>query len=481
MFEFLLENRVARVYCGKRNLLKEFDRSKIELAILKAGEAVGGLAQDMDQDSVLWRMVVDPNENRDQVLAAMLTNVVISDLNANPDHCTAHHPPHIDFVHDRVIEVLRDWGFPSVSNAYSIYREGKKCVRLGLLKPEEFLAKGMPEARLQAARQNYARLGISTIEDLNRQIAEGHYLDLVKAETERYEAEIRVAVEAVSQRIREKPNQNFVVLVAGPSSSGKTTTSLKIQAGIKAAGAECYYMGGDDYFFDKRTHPLDVLGDFNFEIPQSINIVKLEQHLRALLNGEEITPPRYDFQTKVVDTEHKARIRNGVIVLDCLHGLYITRLLGVDALKVYIEAISPFPDVKHTDIRILRRMTRDVWNRGYPIDETLEHWRTVRKGEFKGIIPFQKSAHFHINGDVAYGLPALKYYLTQVQKYDFDPRKLEKYRKQGRIDVYKRGVRVFDIVNRLAIPSLEEIRQIPKDNLIREFISNLGLEEESKK
>lgn len=469
-----IENRIGKVKNNKKGFLMDFNRDKIASAILQAAEEVGGLRKNIDPDSIYVRFM----QEEDQVIAQALTEDVILCLNMQRQYRSPHLAPTLEEIHDVVIDVLQDRGFVSVSSSYSIYREGKRAIRMGWLREEDFAGNGYPKAVLERRRNWCSDMGIHCIADLNNLIKQGRFAELIKIDGSRYEKELEQAVTQFEQKNRNHPLR--VMIIAGPSSSGKTTTCKKLCNYLSAKGHQFKMLAVDNYFFPTTEYPRDWFGDMDYELPESIDLQRLNEDLEQLMQGKAIHPPLYDFKTGL-RTESKEQFRlneNEILLLDCLHGLYPPTTSAVDdrcKFKVYIETYPgiesiPGNSIKFSDIRVLRRMCRDVRERGYEVQYTLEHWATVRKGEFKGIIPFFRTADVVINGSLLYELPSLKHYLMTNCRSPFAESTLQEYKDRGRMDVYRRGLRVKHLLDLVIQPSDAEVASIPKNNMIREFI-----------
>lgn len=472
-----IENRIGKVKSDKKGLLLDFDKAKIVNAIMEASKYVGGLHNNIDPDSIYVRF----KEASEEEIANALTEDVILCLNMDRQYRSPHLPPTLEKIHDIVIDVLKDRGFVSVSSSYSLYREGQKSVRMGWLPKEKFVESGFPQKSYEKRKKWSQKHGLLTIEDLNKKIKEKKLAELVKIDSQRYEKELR---DAVKKFEKEKEKRNLrVMIIAGPSSSGKTTTSEKLCKYLEARGYTFKLLTVDNYFFSTDEYPRDWFGDMNYELPESINLQKLNDDLKMLIAGKKVYTPVYDFQTGSISTSDKPMQlkKDEILLLDCLHGLYPPTTASIPdeyKFKVYIEPHTALVDtdgkaVKFTDIRMLRRMSRDVLSRGYSVQYTLEHWATVRKGEFKGIIPYFKTADVMINGTLIFNLPVLKYCLMKHIKQAFKKDVLDDYKKKGRMDAYRRGYRVKKLLEQVVMPTKAEISAIPKDNLIREFIGDL--------
>jgi len=469
-----IENRIGKVKNNKKGFLMDFNKDKIASAILQAAEEVGGLKRNIDPDSVYIRF----KDDTEQAIAQALTEDVILCLNMQRQYRSPNMAPTLEEIHDVVIDVLQDRGFVSVSSSYSIYREGKRAIRMGWLREQDFARNGYPKDVIELRKKFCLKQGLQYIVGLNRQIKEGHFLELVQLDSERYEKELEKAVlkfEKKSQKVKLR-----VMIIAGPSSSGKTTTTKKLCNYLSAKGYQFKMLAVDNYFFPTAEYPRDWFGDMDYELPESIDLQRLNEDLEKLMAGQIVYPPLYDFKTgcRSESPEPFQWGKDEILLLDCLHGLYPPTTSAIDdscKFKVYIETypgIDQEPDVpiKFSDIRVLRRMCRDVRDRGYSVQYTLEHWATVRKGEFKGIIPFYCTADVIVNGSLLYELPTLKHYLMTHCQSPFADAVLQQYKEHGRMDVYRRGSRVKRLLDLVAQPSDEEVKAIPSYNLIREFI-----------
>lgn len=469
-----IENRIGKVKNNKKGFLMDFNRDKIAHAILQAAEEVGGLHKNIDPDSIYVRF----RQESDQAIAQALTEDVILCLNMQRQYRSPHLAPTLEEIHDVVIDVLCDRGFNSVSSSYSIYREGKRATRMGWLREEDFAGNGYPREILDKRQQWCNNLGIHYIADLNNLIKQGRFAELINLDSNRYEKELEQAVTQFEQK--DHTQQLRVMIIAGPSSSGKTTTCKKLCNYLNSKGYQFKMLAVDNYFFPTTEYPRDWFGDMDYELPESIDLQRLNEDLEALMRGKSIHPPLYDFKTGS-RTESKELFHlndREILLLDCLHGLYPPTTSSIDnacKFKVYIETYpgiesEPGIRVKFSDIRVLRRMCRDVRERGYEVQYTLEHWATVRKGEFKGIIPFYRTADVVINGSLLYELPCLRHYLMNHCRSPFSEATLQGYKEHGRMDVYRRGTRVKHLLDLVIQPSDVEMTAIPKNNMIREFI-----------
>jgi uridine kinase len=308
------------------------------------------------------------------------------------------------------------------------------------------------------------------VEGLNHIIAHGELPDLVRAADRRYADE----TDAAAARILERGGKVRIVIVAGPSSSGKTTTTIKIGEKLKKAGLTFRALTVDHYFFDLERHPKDEFGDYDYETPNALDLKLINEHLAQLLDGQTIRTPHYDFKTgkRELGVHEMSLARNELLLIDSLHGLHDSMTSGVAAetkFKVYIETLGQLraPDgtfMRWADNRLLRRMIRDMQFRNLQPIQTLTHWHYVRRSELNHIIPFIKNADCVVNSALPYELPFLKHrlfrYISSVlTRYRDDPR---------RLDAHIRANRIYDLLKPLK--GVSDDSPVPNDSLLREFI-----------
>jgi uridine kinase len=303
-------------------------------------------------------------------------------------------------------------------------------------------------------------------------VENGEFPDIVRESEDAYEADIQ----AISDLIEERRDEVKLVTIAGPSSSGKTTTTQKIAYKLGQQGLRFVELNLDNYYYDLELHPKDEFGDYDFETPQALDINLINQHLHRLLAGEEVLLPYYDFKTgKNYPDQTPMKLAEGdIILIDSLYGLYppLTDGIADNKINLYIEPLMQVKDnngkyVRWTDIRLMRRMLRDATHRAYDYEQTLTHWHYVRSAELKNIIPYSSTADFIINSAMPYELPLYKSKLFEdfvkwVEKYREDPL---------RQDAFMRASRIREMFE--AITPEADDSAIPKNSVIREFIGGL--------
>ena len=311
---------------------------------------------------------------------------------------------------------------------------------------------------------------VDTVAGLNQRIADGTFPQLVQAADARYES----FIDAGAAAIINQDHPVRLVIIAGPSSSGKTTATIKTSERLRKKDLQLVPMVMDNYFFDLHMHPRDEYGDYDFETPQALDIPLINKHLADLLKGKEIQMPIYDFKSglRLKETVPLKIKENEIILIDSLHGLYEPMTASVPhevKFRIYIETLSQLKDARGewtrwTDIRLLRRMIRDSWHRSYAPVRTIGHWHYVRRSEMKHIVPFITETDFVINGSLAYELPIHKKYLFQfliqaMNEYRNDP---------GKKDAYARAERVHNLLD--SITMVEDDSCVPSTSPLREFI-----------
>ena len=304
-------------------------------------------------------------------------------------------------------------------------------------------------------------LGLTAIGSLNEAIDRGWSTELINVSEALQEKKIvRIADEIAS-----RPDVRMV-LIAGPSSSGKTTTCKRISVQLLANGIRPVDISLDDYFVDREKTPRDASGDYDFESIHALNIQLLNAQLAALFAGEEVELPRYDFQTgRSEKSGRRLRLRAGeVLVVEGIHALNPELTAQIpDSMKyrVYASALTTILIDEHnyvptTDNRLLRRIIRDHKYRGCNARETIRRWPSVRAGENRWIFPYQEQADMMFNTAMLFELAVIK---TQAEPLlEQVPENCEEYSEAYRLLKFLRYIR--------PIP----YDQVPSTSLLREFL-----------
>jgi uridine kinase len=439
-------------YVIKRNgATVPFSKSRITNAIYRAAVSVGG---------------------RDRQTAEKLSDQVVEILES---HFGPKKYPTVEEIQDIVEKVLIENGHARVSKAYILYREERTRRRQKEQSRAAQRSEYIPWAKIWDVLDWSVDHHLNTVEKLNERIENGEFPQIVAESEAAYAQDI----ETVTTLIEERRDDVRLVTVAGPSSSGKTTTTSKVARGLGQKGLRFVELNLDNYYFDLELHPIDEFGDYDFETPQALDIDLINQHLHRLLAGEEVLLPYYDFKTgKQHPDRTPMKLDEGdIILIDSLYGLYppLTDGIADNKVNLYIEPLLQMKDedgeyVRWTDIRLMRRMLRDSVHRAYDYEMTLTHWHYVRAGELRGIIPYIGSADFIINSGMPYELPIYKPTLFAgfsewIERYEADPL---------RQDAFDRATRIHKLLS--AIMPVKDDSIVPKDSVIREFIGGLVLE-----
>ncbi len=269
--------------------------------------------------------------------------------------------------------------------------------------------------KLLAAFRQYgdwlARLGIDNVGALNDAIQAGRVHELVLVSEALHEQHI---AEIATQIARRRPQ---IVLIAGPSSSGKTTFSRRLTVQLLALGISPYPLELDHYFLDRDKTPLDGEGRPDFEALEALDLPLLAEHIEALLAGRRVQLPYYNFKSGKREPGEEVQLRRGQpIIMEGIHGLnprLLPPTLAGRAFKIYASALTQLNLDRHnrvstTDTRLIRRIVRDARERGYTAIQTIARWEAVRRGEKKYIFPYQENADVMFNSALVYELAALK-------------------------------------------------------------------------
>lgn len=304
-------------------------------------------------------------------------------------------------------------------------------------------------------------LGIQHASDLNKIISNAKSTELILNAESYYDSQLQRAADNIVKRGGVR-----LVLLAGPSSSGKTTTSKKLMSYLKARGKSVVQISVDNYFVEKEKTPIGKDGKYDFESIYAVDLKLFNEHLISLMNGEEIEMPVYNFITG--KREYKGNYLkispNDIMIVEGIHCLNDELTLAIDKsykFKIYISPLVELNIDNHnhihtTDIRKLRRIVRDSKTRGKGASETLSMWHSIRDGEESNIYPYQDEADYVINSSLIYEIGVLKTYVEPllfcVEEDD---------------EVYPEALRLINFLrNFLPIPSDD----VPIDSVLREFI-----------
>lgn len=358
--------------------------------------------------------------------------------------------------------MVRDTGYIKYFDLV-LYRTGFLLVLPTRENPKVTEEKGIHDKLFQVLHDSYRWskcLEVPNVGTLNRLISEGKCNDLILMQEALQEKNIgNIAETAAKEGAR-------IVMIAGPSSSGKTTFSHRLATQFRALGYNPHPIGVDNYFKNRSEYPRDENGKPDMEALECVDIEKFNTDMNALLKGEKIELPRFNFVsgTREYRGESLKMGKNDVLIIEGIHCLNdkLSYSLPADSkFKIYISALTQLNIDEHnriptTDGRLIRRMVRDARTRGTSALETITRWSSVRKGEDKNIFPFQEQADVMFNSALVYELAVLKLYAEPLL---FNiPRSCPEYEEA------KRLLKFLDYF--LGIDS----ENIPKNSIVREFI-----------
>lgn len=256
------------------------------------------------------------------------------------------------------------------------------------------------------------KLGVSSAGMLNDAIASGKARELILVSEALHEGRIA----EIAAHINTRQPQIRIILISGPSSSGKTTFSKRLAVQLVARGSSPLSIEIDNYFVDRELTPRDEKGEFDFESLQAVDVPRLNRDLQSLIEGKRVRLPRYDFLTGKTSEGEEVQLQAGqVLILEGIHGLNPELIPGLPsqaAFRIYASALTQlnldrYNRVSTTDTRLIRRIVRDAKQRGYSAAETIRRWESVRRGEKRDIFPFQENADVMFNTALVYEASAL--------------------------------------------------------------------------
>ncbi len=422
-----------------------FDKEKIVFAILQAAVAVGG---------------------RDRRTAEAVAGDVLTLLDGRDCRGSV---PTVEEVQDLVEKCLIERGHAKTAKAYIVYRYEHALKRAGK-SSLTYSRDNVPYRKLWQALSWAVDNECVTTDQLRSIFDRGQYSSLVQKSETFYAEEVLNAFSKIEERLSEIK----LIIIAGPSASGKTTTTIKLEEKLKSLGYSLVALNIDNYFFDLDRHPKDSHGDYDFETPQAIDLKLVNKHLAALVRGETVSVPNYDFKTgKRNGTAGEMTLpKNGIILIDSLHGLFEEMTAGIPderKFRLYIETLSQVKDremnfIRWSDVRMCRRMVRDMQYRNYDPLTTVKHWHHVRRAELRYIVSKISTVDVIVNSYLAYEFPVMKKRLSGLL-----PRYLEELK--GSIqteDAFERVRRISGLFAQ--IPEWEDEETIARDSLLREFI-----------
>lgn len=304
-------------------------------------------------------------------------------------------------------------------------------------------------------------LGVSDVGSLNEKVDSRERRDLILTSEALHEKKIAYIADDIA-----KDSKKRVVLIAGPSSSGKTTFANRLGIQLRVNGLIPIRISLDDYFLSRDKTPRDENGDYDFESIYAIDLELFNQNLNELLDGKEIEIPEFDFKTGSRKWYgHKVKLpKNGVVVIEGIHGLnpILTKdIKEENKYKIYISALTQLNLDYHnriatTDVRKIRRIVRDYLSRGYGAEETLKMWPSIKRGEKKNIFVYQEEADVMFNSTLVYELSVLKPYAIK---------ELDKIKEDS--PVYNEAIRLKSFLSFFKEIQFSEVLE---NSILREFI-----------
>jgi len=313
-----------------------------------------------------------------------------------------------------------------------------------------------------------AVMGITDVGSLNQAIKNGRIDEVILVAEALHEQRISY----IAQRIAEQRGTVRLVLIAGPSSSGKTTFAKRLMVQLLTYGIRPIALGLDDYFVEREQTPRDEFGEYDFEALESVDLALFNEQLLDLMAGREVTLPRYDFLTGArIEGDTVSVEPDGVVLAEGMHGLnpaLVPNIPPQACFRIYASALTQLNIDHHNriptaDTRLLRRIVRDDQYRGYAAQETIARWASVRRGEARYIFPYQENANVMFNSALVYELAVLKP-LAEPLLREVEPGTLE----------YVEAKRLLAFLDWfLPYPSV----RVPDNSILREFVGGSNLQD----
>ena len=330
------------------------------------------------------------------------------------------------------------------------------------------------QMKLTATLKDYGHwcktTGVVSVGALNRRLLGGGAVELINL----CEARQERAYGALADRIYAQRDHVKIVFIAGPSSSGKTSSSLRVAQQCKVLGLNPKVIELDNYFVARERTPLDSDGNLDFEALEAMDLELLGQHLNDLLEGKEVEIPRYDFKQgrPFFEGNMMHLEENDILVMEGIHALDPNMVPSVDQSRIFRIYASALTSLKldenccisTTDNRLLRRMVRDNRVRGITPEDTILRWPSVRRGEGKHIFPFQENADAQFNTALLYELPMLRYYAEPLLR-----------RILPSSPAFSEARRLLKFLDFIVALQPQEIEAIPPTSIMREFIGGQTL------
>lgn len=312
-------------------------------------------------------------------------------------------------------------------------------------------------------------IGVKGIGTLNNAIQQGKAVELINLCEARHEK----CYAEIAYRIWQKKDKVKIVFIAGPSSSGKTSTSLRLALQCKVLGMNPKVIELDNYFVDREHTPKDANGEYDFEALEAMDLKLLNEQLNDLLAGKTVEIPKFNFKAGCREKGKTMKLEDkDILIMEGIHALNPAMTSAVDdshIFRVYASALTSLSvdennNISTSDNRLLRRMVRDNRVRGITPEETILRWHSVRRGENRNIFPFQENADAEFNSALIFELPMLKYYAEPLLR-----------RIAPNSEAYTEATRMLKFLDYIVALSPDEIAAIPPTSIMREFIGGQTL------
>lgn len=339
--------------------------------------------------------------------------------------------------------------------------------------PQPFEPDSLPEVKFQdklyeifEENGKWCRiLGASGIGTVNMAIQKGYAHQMIQIAEALHERKYA----AIADMIYERKDRVKLVLLSGPSSSGKTTTSKRLAVQLKVLGLNPVVLEMDNYFVDREKTPLDEDGKYDFESIYAMDLELLNSQLSALLAGDEVEIPKFNFaEGKSTFCGNKLKLgESDILIMEGIHALNPQLTASIDdekKFRIHASALTTLSIdennvISTTDNRMLRRMVRDNNFRGTSAEDTIMRWQSVRRGEYRNIFPYQENADVMFNSSLIYELPMLKHYAEPLLR-----------RISPTSPAYAESLRLLKFLSYITVMSPKEQAGIPPTSVMREFI-----------
>ncbi|MDR1197867.1 MAG: nucleoside kinase [Prevotellaceae bacterium] len=307
-------------------------------------------------------------------------------------------------------------------------------------------------------------LGAHSVGRINDAIEQNRFGELVKVNEALHEKKYASVADMISQRKDVK-----IILIAGPSSSGKTTTAKRIAIQLKVAGLNPVILSLDNYFVDREFTPKDEKGDYDFESIHALDLNLLNEQLSTLLEGKTVLIPKFSFHTgkRYYDNDKLTVGEKDILIIEGIHALNPELTEHIDnkrKFRIYASALTSIAldsnnRIPTTDNRLIRRIVRDSQSRSYSALDTIRRWQSVRNGENRNIFPYQENADVMFNSSLVYELSVLRI-LVEPLLLKIPPTEIE----------YAEAIRLLKFISYFSQADIKDIKQIPPTSVLREFI-----------